>query len=173
MQVEHTVTEAVTGVDLVRSQLRIAGGDDLAGVGLEQASIPAPQGYAIQARVNTEQMQPDGTVRPTGGELTHFHLPAGPGIRVDTFGYPGYRTNPNFDSLLGKVIAHAPSGGFPVAAQRLTRALAEFQIGGLDTNASFLRNVLRHDDFLAGRVYTRWLDDHIATLGRRGDAPGQ
>ena len=164
LQVEHTVTEAVTGVDLVRSQLQIAGGDDLAGVGLEQASIPAPQGYAIQARVNTEQMQPDGAVRPTGGELTHFHLPAGPGIRVDTFGYPGYRTNPNFDSLLGKVIAHAPSGGFPVAAQRLTRALAEFQIGGLDTNAGFLRNVLRHDDFLAGRVYTRWLDDHIATL---------
>ncbi len=164
LQVEHTVTEAVTGVDLVRSQLLLAGGDDLAGVGLEQASIPAPQGYAIQARVNTEQMQPDGAVRPSGGALTAFHLPAGPGIRVDTFGYPGYRTNPNFDSLLGKVIAHAPSGGFPVAAQRLNRALAEFQIGGLETNASFLRNVLRHDDFLAGRVYTRWLDDHVATL---------
>ncbi|MXY78249.1 MAG: carbamoyl-phosphate synthase large subunit, partial [Chloroflexi bacterium] len=164
LQVEHTVTEAVTGVDLVRAQLRLAGGEDLSAVGLAQASIPLPQGYAIQARVNTEEMQSDGSVRPTGGELTTFHLPAGPGIRVDTFGYPGYRTNPNFDSLLGKVIAHAPSGGFPVAAQRLSRALDEFRIGGLETNASFLRNVLRHDDFLSGAVYTRWVDDNVAAL---------
>ena len=164
LQVEHTVTEAVTGVDLVRAQLRLAGGEDLSAVGLAQASIPLPQGYAIQARVNTEEMQPDGSVRPTGGELTAFHLPAGPGIRVDTFGYPGYRTNPNFDSLLGKVIAHAPSGGFPVAAQRLSRALGEFRIGGLETNAGFLRNVLHHDDFLGGAVYTRWVDDNVAAL---------
>ena len=164
LQVEHTVTEEVSGIDLVRAQLRLAGGETLAGLALEQTAIPAPRGYAIQARVNTERMEADGNVRPSGGELTAFHLPAGPGIRVDTFGYPGYRTNPNFDSLLAKVIAHAPSGGFETAVQRLTRALGEFQIGGVETNAEFLRNVLRHDDFAAGQIYTRWVDDNVAAL---------
>ena len=164
LQVEHTVTEEVSGIDLVRAQLRIAGGESLAGLGLEQASIPVPRGFAIQARVNTEQMLPDGTVRPTGGELTSFHLPAGPGVRVDTFGYPGYRTNPNFDSLLAKVIAYAPSGGFETAAQRLSRALSEFHIRGLETNAGFLRNVIAHEDFSSGGIYTRWVDDHVEGL---------
>ena len=164
LQVEHTVTEGVTGVDLVRAQLRIAGGETLADLDLAQPDIPAARGYAIQARVNTEQMETDGTVRPSGGELTAFHPPAGPGIRVDTYGYPGYRTNPNFDSLLAKVIAYAPSGGFETAVARLERALSEFSIGGLETNVDFLRRVLRHEDFGAGGVYTRWVDDHVATL---------
>ena len=164
LQVEHTVTEEVSGIDLVRSQLRIAGGETLAELGLEQASIPAPRGFAIQARVNTEQMLPDGNIRPTGGELTAFHLPAGPGVRVDTFGYPGYRTNPNFDSLLAKVIAYAPSGGFETAVQRLSRALSEFVIRGLETNAPFLGNVITHADFTSGGIYTRWVDDNVEAL---------
>ena len=84
LQVEHTVTEEVSGIDLVQAQLRIAGGDTLASLQLEQASIPSLRGYAIQARVNTETIEPDGNLRPTGGELSVFHLPSGPGIRVDT-----------------------------------------------------------------------------------------
>ena len=164
LQVEHTVTEEVSGIDLVQAQLRIAGGDTLAGLELEQASIPELRGYAIQARVNTETIDPEGNVRPTGGELSAFHLPSGPGIRVDTYGYPGYTTNPNFDSLLAKVIAHSPSNDFAAASQRLSRALDEFRIDGLATNAALLRNVLAHKDFVAGGIYTRWLDDNIAAL---------
>ena len=164
LQVEHTVTEEVTGVDLVQSQLRIAGGATLAGIGLAQESVPAPRGYAIQSRVNLEQMQPDGTVRPAGGMLTVFEAPSGPGVRVDTYGYAGYATNPNFDSLLGKVIAASPSPDFGAAVKRSLRALDEFQIGGAETNLGFLRNVLTHADFAGGSVYTRWVDDNIATL---------
>ena len=164
LQVEHTVTEEVTGVDLVQAQLRLAGGESLLEVGLEQASVPAPRGYAIQSRVNMERMQPDGMVRPSGGMLTVFETPSGPGVRVDSYGYAGYATSPNFDSLLGKVIAHSPSGDFASAVKRSLRALAEFQIGGVETNIGFLRNVLGHADFAAGTVYTRWVDDNIAEL---------
>ena len=110
LQVEHTVTEEVTGVDLVKAQLRIAGGASLADLGLEQDAIPAARGHAIQCRVNMERMQPDGEVHPSGGMLTSFEPPLGPGVRVDTYGYPGYTTNPNFDSLLAKVITYSALG---------------------------------------------------------------
>ena len=112
LQVEHTVTEEVTGVDLVRAQLRIAGGESLAAIRLEQADVPPPRGFAIQARVNMERMEPSGEVRPSGGTLTTFEPPSGPGVRVDTYGYPGYTTNPNFDSLLAKVITYSASSDF-------------------------------------------------------------
>ena len=164
LQVEHTVTEEVTGVDLVQAQLRIAGGETLADLGLEQASIPTPRGFAIQARVNTELMGADGQVRPTGGVLTAFEAPSGPGIRVDSYGYHGYTTNPNFDSLIAKVIAHSSGGDFGDVIRRTKRALEEFEIGGVGTNIPFLLNVLEHDDFLGGGVYTRWVEDEIATL---------
>ena len=170
LQVEHTVTEEVSGIDLVQAQLRIAAGDTLAGLQLEQASIPSLRGYAIQARVNTETIDPDGNVRPTGGELAIFHLPSGPGIRVDTYGYPGYSTNPNFDSLLAKVIVHSPSSDFGVASKRLSRALEEFRIGGLETNATLLRKVVEHEDFVGGGIYTRWLDENIAELAATQEA---
>ena len=164
LQVEHTVTEEVTAVDLVRAQLRIAGGASLAEVGLEQASVPAPRGYAIQCRVNMERMQPDGEVRPSGGMLTTFEPPLGPGVRVDTCGYPGYTTNPNFDSLLAKVITYSASGEFADAVGRAWRALDEFGVGGVQTNLPFLHQVPAHEDFSNGGVYTRWVDDHVAEL---------
>ena len=164
LQVEHTVTEEVTGVDLVRAQLRIAGGESLADVGLEQDSVPAARGHAIQCRVNMERMEPDGNVRPSGGMLTAFQPPSGPGVRVDTYGYPGYTTNPNFDSLLAKVIAYSASGDFGDTVGRARRALSEFQIDGVETNLGFLGKALAHADFLGGGVYTRWVDDHIAEL---------
>ena len=166
LQVEHTVTEEVTGVDLVQAQLRIAGGATLAEVGLVGGAdgAPAARGYAIQARVNLERMTAEGDVRPSGGGLSLFQPPSGPGIRVDGYGYAGYTTNPNFDSLLAKVIAHSNSADFGDAVRRETLALAAFQIAGVETNLDFLRAVLAHDDFAAGRVHTRWIDEHTAEL---------
>ena len=163
LQVEHTVTEEVTGVDLVQAQLRIAGGETLEDLSLMQPSVPAPRGFAIQARVNTERMDPDGTVRPTGGTITAFAPPSGPGVRVDSYGQANYTTTPNFDSLIAKVIGHS-SGTFADAVRRTRRALAEFEIGGVETNIPFLLNVLEHDDFLTSATYTRWVDDEIAVL---------
>src|SRR5580658_7337527 len=108
LQVEHTVTEEVTGIDIVKAQLLLASGATLAELHLTQKEIPAPRGFAIQARINMESMGADGTAKPSGGTLTAFEVPSGPGVRVDTFGYAGYVTNPNFDSLLAKLIAYSP-----------------------------------------------------------------
>src|SRR5690606_30702089 len=92
LQVEHTVTEEVTGVDLVQAQRASAGGASLAPLGLAQDSVPAPRGFAIQLRVNMETMDAEGNAKPAGGTLAVFEPPSGPGLRVDTFGYAGYRT---------------------------------------------------------------------------------
>ncbi|MPY92929.1 MAG: carbamoyl-phosphate synthase large subunit [Acidimicrobiia bacterium] len=164
LQVEHTVTEEVTGVDLVQAQLRLAGGRTLAELGLTQGVVPAPRGHAIQVRVNMETMQPDGTTRPAGGTLSAFEVPSGPGLRTDTFGYVGYRTSPAFDSLLAKLIGHSPSADFADAVARTYRALCEFKIEGVATNLGFLQSLLRHPDVAANRVYTRFVDDHVAEL---------
>ncbi len=164
LQVEHTVTEEVTGVDLVRAQLRIAGGSRLGELGLTQSDAPAARGYAIQARVNMERMEPSGEVRPSGGMLTAFEPPSGPGVRVDTYGYPGYTTNPNFDSLLAKVIAASASADFADAVRRARRALSEFRIEGVEANLDFLERSLAHADFSRGAIYTSWVDDHAAEL---------
>jgi len=153
LQVEHTVTEAVTGVDLVQTQIRL---DAKAAVG--------PRGYAIQARVNMETIGADGMVRPGGGTITVYEAPSGPGVRTDGFGYAGYRTSGAFDSLLAKVIAHAPSPDCAAAVGRAARALSEFRIDGIGTNIPFLRNILAHPDVVAGNVHTRWVDEHMAAL---------
>ncbi len=142
LQVEHTVTEAVTGVDLVQSQIRLAQGRTLKELGLDREGVATPRGYAIQARVNMETIRPDGAVRPGGGTLTVYEAPNGPGVRTDGFGYAGYQTSSAFDSLLAKVIAHSPSPDFADAVSRLTRALSEFRLEGVATNIAFLRNIL-------------------------------
>ena len=172
LQVEHTVTEAVTGIDLVQTQLRIAGGESLADVGLADPAVATPRGYAIQARVNMETITATGEVRPSGGLLTAYDAPSGPGVRTDGFGYSGYRTSPSFDSLLAKVITHSPSGDFADALARSARALSEFRIEGVQTNIPFLRAVLAHPDFAAGRVYTRFLDHHAEALAAAAAANG-
>ena len=164
LQVEHTVTEAVTGIDLVRAQLEIARGKTLAQLGLAQQQIPAPRGHAIQLRVCTETIAPDGSVKPTGGTLAAFDPPSGPGVRVDHYGYSGYTTNPRYDSLLAKVIAHAPTAAFSDAIARADRALSELRVEGVATNAAFLRAILQHPDFAATRVTTRFVDEHAAAL---------
>jgi acetyl/propionyl-CoA carboxylase alpha subunit/acetyl-CoA carboxylase carboxyltransferase component len=164
LQVEHTVTEQVTGVDLVQSQFQLAAGKSLAQLGLEQKNVPKPRGFAIQTRINMESMRPDGTAKPSGGTLTAFEPPSGPGLRVDTFAYVGYTTNSNFDSLLAKLIAHSPSPDFSDVVKRAYRALCEFKVEGVSTSLGFLQSLLSHPDFAANRLYTRFIDDHIAQL---------
>jgi acetyl/propionyl-CoA carboxylase alpha subunit len=164
LQVEHTVTEEVTGIDLVRAQLEIAAGATLADLGLTQAEIPLPRGIAIQARVNLETMQPDGTVRGSGGVLGAYEPPSGPGVRVDGYGYAGYRTNPRFDSLLAKVIVHSRTNRFADAAAKTVRALSEFRVTGAATNIGFLQSVLRHPGVISGDVHTRFIEEHAPAL---------
>src|SRR5262245_18089196 len=145
LQVEHTVTEAVTGVDLVALQLDLAEGRSLAELGLAQDSVPAPRGHAIQLRVNTEKLRAkDGLALPAAGTLTAFEPPSGPGVRTDTAGHVGYAANPRFDSLLAKVIVHSPSARFADLLPRAERALAEFRIEGIETNRGLLLALLWH-----------------------------
>jgi acetyl/propionyl-CoA carboxylase alpha subunit/acetyl-CoA carboxylase carboxyltransferase component len=164
LQVEHTVTEEVTGIDLVRTQIELAAGATLESLGLRQEQVPAPRGYAIQVRVNMETMRPDGNAMPSAGTLTAFDPPTGPGVRVDTFGYAGYKTSPRYDSLLAKVIAHSPSSRFEDVVKRCYRALSEFRIQGVKTNAPFLQSLLVHPDFVAGHHYTRFIEEHLPEL---------
>ena len=164
LQVEHTVTEEVYGVDLAAIQLELAGGRSLADLGLLQVDVPAPRGVAIQARINMETMQADGATRPSGGTLSAFVPACGPGIRVDTFGYAGYTPSGRFDALLAKLIACHPSGRFEHAASRLQRALAEFHVDGVAVNIPFLRRLLQHPAFRSAAFHTRFIDDHLAEL---------
>lgn len=164
LQVEHTVTEEVLGVDLVKAQLAVAGGATLGSLGLAQPYVPKPRGYAMQLRVNMEVMDEQGATQPTGGTLKMFDLPSGPGVRVDTFGYSGYKTSAAFDSLLAKVIVHSPGAEWGDAVRKASRTLREFRIGGLDTNIPFLSAVLAHPDFIANRISTSFIDAHIAEL---------
>jgi acetyl/propionyl-CoA carboxylase alpha subunit len=149
LQVEHTVTEAVTGLDLVALQLGLAGGQDLAALGLTAETLPAPRGYAIQLRVNLETMDAAGQARPSSGTLSLFEPPTGPDVRVDTFGYAGYRPSPHFDSLLAKVIVSSASGDYARAVAKAARNLAQFRLQGVASNIGYLRALLaRPCDFV-------------------------
>ena len=164
LQVEHTVTEEVIGVDLVATQLELAGGRSLQELGLRQADIPKPRGFSMQIRVNMETMRADGSVLPSGGTLATFDPPSGPGVRVDSFGYAGYTTSSRFDSLLAKLIVHRPTGNFADVVNKAYRALAEFRVEGVAVNIAFLQSLLKHAAFENGDFYTRFIDDHITEL---------
>ncbi len=164
LQVEHTVTEEILDIDIVQAQLQIAAGKSLDSLGLSQKNIPKPHGYTIQVRVNMETMGQDGTAHPAGGTITTFDLPSGRGIRIDTYGYAGYRSSPRYDSLLAKSICHSNSANFADAAALAYRALCEFRIEGVSTNIRFLQNLLLTPDFISQRIYTTYIDDHIAEL---------
>jgi acetyl/propionyl-CoA carboxylase alpha subunit/acetyl-CoA carboxylase carboxyltransferase component len=164
LQVEHTVTEEITGLDLVRIQLQIAAGSSLAKLGLRQFAVPAPRGVAIESRINMETMSPEGTARPAGGTLSVYEPASGPGVRVDGFGYSDYRTSVRFDSLLAKLIVHVIDGDLCTAARKAERALAEFRIAGVPTNIPFLRALLRHPAFAAAQVHTRFVEEHAKEL---------
>ncbi len=155
IQVEHTVTEEVTNVDLVQAQIRIAGGATLAELGLEQSALK-PRGHAIQCRITTED--PLQSFNPDTGRIEAYRSASGMGIRLDGgSGYSGAVISPHYDSLLVKVTARAQS--FPAAVQKLQRALSEFRVRGVKTNIPFLQKVLAHPTFVAGEVTTTFVDE--------------
>ncbi len=162
LQVEHTVTEEITGIDLVAVQIELARGNSLRDIGLKQENIPKPRGVAMQLRINMERIAADGTVRPTGGTLARFVPPSGPGVRVDTYGYDGYTTNPAFDPLLAKLVVQAPD--FPLALGRAKRALHEFVIEGVETNIAFLAALLDNPEVAGRRTHTRLVEENLASL---------
>ncbi|WP_028238641.1 carboxyl transferase domain-containing protein [Stutzerimonas azotifigens] len=163
IQVEHTVTEAVTGIDLVQAQLRIAAGARLAELGLTQAQIPAPRGHAVQLRINLERLGADGRAQPATGILSAYEPPSGPGIRVDGYGYAGYRVSPSYDSLLAKLVVQA-EGDYPAVLRRAYRALCEFRLAGVPNSIPLLQNLLRRPEVVANRVTTGYLEEHLGEL---------
>ncbi len=163
LQVEHTVTESVTGVDIVQAQLKLAQGASISELGLSAEPL-STRGFAIQARVCMETVGSDGSFQPTAGTLTAYEAPNGPGVRTDGFGYTGYPTSLSFDSLLAKVIVHSRSEIFSDAVRKTQRALSEFRIEGVETNIDFLQNILSHNDFARGDVHTRFVDDELSRL---------
>ncbi|SDS81702.1 Biotin-requiring enzyme [Halopseudomonas litoralis] len=163
IQVEHTVTEAVTGLDLAQLQIRLAAGASLVDLDVEQSRIAAPRGYAVQLRINLENMQPDGSASPTGGTITAYEAPSGHGVRVDGYGYSGYTTNPAFDSLLAKLIVHAASD-YKTVLRRAYRALCEFRLEGVASNMPFLQSLLQHPQVRSNEVTTGFIEAHAATL---------
>jgi acetyl-CoA carboxylase biotin carboxylase subunit len=155
LQVEHPVTEAVTGLDLVQWQLAIAAGERLA---LRERDL-APRGHAIEVRVTAED--PDRDFAPRPGRIEQLVWPGGPGIRVDSHAYAGYVVPPHYDSLLGKVIAWGLDRA--QAIERLDRALRETIIDGVPTPIPLLRRILQHPDFRASRHTTTFLAEYLAS----------
>jgi acetyl-CoA carboxylase biotin carboxylase subunit len=148
IQVEHTVTEEVFGLDLVKEQIRIAAGE-----ALKLRGDMRPRGHAIEMRVNAEDST---TFAPSPGRITALNLPGGPGVRVDTHVYAQYVVPPNYDSLLAKLIVHAENR--PAALARARRALSEFVVEGCKTNLDFHRRLLSYPDFVAGRMDTHLVE---------------
>jgi acetyl/propionyl-CoA carboxylase alpha subunit/acetyl-CoA carboxylase carboxyltransferase component len=164
LQVEHTVTEEVTGVDLVQAQLRVAGGTSLASLGLAPGAVPPPRGLAVELRVNMETMAADASTLPAGGTLGAFDPPSGPGLRVDTLGFAGWAASPRYDSLLAKVVVRTASTDVRDLFARAYRALCEFRIEGVATNVGVLQALVRHPDVLAGAIDTRFVERRAAEL---------
>ena len=158
------MTEEICDIDLVRVQLDIAAGRSLEELGLVTWRLPAPRGMALQLRVNAETISSDGLVRPAAGVLEAFDPPTGPGVRVDTCGHGGFRSNPRFDPLLAKVIVHVSSRDLGQVAAKARRALSEFRIAGVASNLDFLLNVVAHPDFVRGAWHTRFIEEHLAAL---------
>jgi acetyl-CoA carboxylase, biotin carboxylase subunit len=150
IQVEHPVTEMVTGIDLVKQQIRIAAGEPLP---FRQEDV-AVRGHSIECRINSED--PDNDFRPSPGRITALRVPGGPGVRWDSHIQAGYTVPSIYDSLLGKLIVHAPTR--PEALATMRRALDELGIEGVQTTIPLHRKIVRHADFMAGRVDTTWVE---------------
>ncbi|GBG25673.1 Pyruvate carboxylase [Hondaea fermentalgiana] len=170
IQVEHTITEEITGIDLVQSQIRIAQGESLADLGLTQDKISI-RGHAMQCRVTTED--PATGFQPDSGVIEVFRSPGGMGIRVDDGpGFVNAHITPHYDSLLVKLTARALNRDD--CAFKLKRALEEFRVRGVTTNKSFLSNVLNHPDFIAGNIDTSFIAENPNLVKpRRSDNRGQ
>jgi acetyl-CoA carboxylase biotin carboxylase subunit len=150
VQVEHPVTEMVTGIDIVRAQLRVAAGEPL---GFDQSDVSI-EGHAIECRVNAESVAHD--FAPSPGTVTRWETPVGAGVRVDTHVFSGYDVPPFYDSLLAKLVVVGVDRDD--AIDRSRRALEEFRIEGVDTTVDLHRAVLDHPDFAGDRITTRWLE---------------
>jgi acetyl-CoA carboxylase biotin carboxylase subunit len=156
IQVEHPVTEMITGIDLILEQIRVANGAD----------IPMPQdevkflGHAIECRINAENPV---SFRPSPGRIIHYHPPGGLGVRVDSAVYQGYTIPPFYDSLVGKLIVHGKTRG--EALMRLKRALDEFVIDGIDTTLPLFRALVRHQEIIDGAYDIHWLERFLAAGG--------
>ncbi|KZS60680.1 pyruvate carboxylase [Mycobacterium kansasii] len=165
IQVEHTVTEEITDVDLVSSQLRIAAGETLDDLGLEQQAI-RPHGAALQCRITTED--PANGFRPDTGRISALRTPGGAGIRLDGSTNLGAEISAHFDSMLVKLTCRGRD--FPTAVNRARRAMAEFRIRGVSTNIGFLQAVLDDSDFQAGLITTSFIDERPQLLTARSSA---
>lgn len=163
LQVEHTVTEEATGLDLVATQIRIAAGCSLAELDLATPP-PLRPGHVLQLRLNAESMTAAGDARPEGGVLSRYEPPSGPGIRVDGHGHAGHRTNPRFDSLLAKLVLRSTLPGLPAVIAKGRRALAEFRLEGLRTNRGFLDALLARPELADWSVHTTFVRDHAAAI---------
>jgi acetyl-CoA carboxylase biotin carboxylase subunit len=159
IQVEHPVTELVTGVDLVREQLLIASGHKLS---IQQSDIVL-RGHAIECRINAED--PD-TFMPSPGLIKRFHAPGGPGVRVDTHIYDGYRIPPNYDSMIGKLIVHGATREQAISRMRV--ALAEMVVDGIKTNVPLQSRIMADRGFQSGGMNIHYLEKRIA---ERKDKP--
>ena len=165
IQVEHTVTEEVTSIDIVQAQLQIAAGSTLAELGIYQEAIEVT-GTALQCRITTED--PAQNFRPDTGRVTTYRSPGGYGVRLDGCTYVGADVSPHFDSLLVKLTCRGRT--FPEVVARARRAVAEFRIRGVATNIPFLQAVLEEPDFLSGNLSTSFIDERPALLNRRSGA---
>ena len=166
IQVEHTVTEEITDVDLVAGQMRIADGETLEDLGLSQDTLTAPRGFAMQCRITTED--PANGFRPDTGRITGYRSPGGAGIRLDGGSHLGAEISAHFDSMLVKLTCRGRD--FSAAIARARRALAEFRIRGVSTNIPFLMAVVNDPDFRAGRVTTSFIDERPYLLTARTPA---
>ena len=156
IQVEHPVTEMITGLDLITEQIRVAQGEKLS---LTQSQVNL-SGHAIECRINAED--PDQNFRPHPGKISGYLPPGGPGVRVDSHVYTDYEIPPYYDSLIGKLIVWAPNR--EMAIKRMKRALKECAITGIPTTIDFHRRILETPAFLAGDVYTNFIEEHLMKL---------
>lgn len=164
LQVEHTITEEIMGVDLVETQLEIASGKSFKEIGLERETLEFPKGYAIQIRINSETWDQNGEIIPSSGKIKVFEPSSGPGIRVDSSAYSGYEVGPNFDSLLAKLIVHSKSLTFSKLIRSAYRALSEFRIEGIRTNLPLLLNIFKRKELETYAVWTKFIEENIPGL---------
>jgi acetyl-CoA carboxylase biotin carboxylase subunit len=153
LQVEHPVTEMVCGIDLVREQIRIASGEAL---GYAQEDVRFA-GHAIECRITAESPE---TFAPSPGKVTTYHAPGGLGVRVDSALYSGYSVPPHYDSLIAKLIVHAPTRAQAIA--RLRRALDEMVVDGIETTLPLHRRIAEDPEFQAGDYTIHWLERFVA-----------
>lgn len=153
IQVEHPVSEMISGVDLIKTQIRVAAGEKLP---FTQKDIK-PRGAAIECRINAED--PDRNFQPCPGRIDTMYIPGGLGVRVDSHAHPGYRVPPHYDSMIAKLIVHQPTRD--QAIETMIRALSELRISGIKTTANFHKTVLKQPEFVAGTVDTKWVEREL------------